>query len=153
MFNDGSFLTVHLSLGGFFCVEPLSALHKYPFNEHVNFVLRAKNLDSCLFMVETAQTPNFISITYRENIEWDPTRSPDLVSESLDWHARMKEEIKLNPKKFNATLFDLMHDQSLFNGLGSYTINEICERLFLHHGKYFNKCDPDRVSISITSLN
>ena len=65
-------------------------------------------------------------VIWRWSEEWDPNRSPDIITQHNDWRDLLYEKRKI--QYFNRPIFDILTDQRFFNGIGNYTRSEILGR-------------------------
>jgi len=57
---------------------------------------------------------------------WDPYKSPDIVTHHNEWREHLRKN--KDRKNFKKPIFEIMMDQTYFNGIGNFTRTEILAR-------------------------
>jgi len=122
---DGSssplYILFSMGMTGFFEARPcLAEVHKHA---HLNFVASDE-------MVLSFVDPwRFGTWQSQKQFEWSPDRGPCPVKEHLAFRCRVVEAVAGKPKRFDRRpICQVLHDQSLFNGIGNYLRAEVLYR-------------------------
>lgn len=160
IFDNGHKLLFGLGAGGYFYVGASSEINEFPCKERTNFYLVGPNGKS-VFVCECNNTQNQVLLAWRDEASeaFPPLRGPDILDSTLqcleanimkfldDDNPRIQKYFKVHliyfkiililTRNFNqkASLLDLLQNQTLFNGIGEYTCNELLHWLWLINGR------------------
>lgn len=154
-FSNGYIVKFELSLGGHWIVCQSSHVSALPIVQGINTLFHF-NDGTTLALAETCQSMNFVKMSNSWTFDstWDTRRSPDILDEELAFSANLDQFTRQCPEYFavssiilprramninicvlqSTTLFEMLFNQSLFNGIGSYLANEICHQLSVNLG-------------------
>lgn len=137
VFEKGT-MVFQLAMGGFFGLRPARALNQSPVKDLVNLVFKFCNADQHLLLLESDQFRNFARVRYvTEGPVFNAKFGPDILSETQSLMEHIEGSLRRAPSFFKQrSLFEVLHDQRYFNGLGNYTKNEILERLHSYSSEY-----------------
>eukprot|EP00747_Dinoflagellata_sp_TGD_P221250 gnl/TRDRNA2_/TRDRNA2_93106_c0_seq1.p2 gnl/TRDRNA2_/TRDRNA2_93106_c0~~gnl/TRDRNA2_/TRDRNA2_93106_c0_seq1.p2 ORF type:complete len:352 (-),score=51.86 gnl/TRDRNA2_/TRDRNA2_93106_c0_seq1:468-1523(-) len=115
------FILCNMGMTGFFEAVPCAkAKHRHA---HLSFVATD---GSILSYVDVRRFGTWRSMT---TPEWPKDRGPDPVKEHALFRHNVVSAVAANPKKFDGVpICQILHDQSIFNGIGNYLRAEILFR-------------------------
>jgi hypothetical protein len=130
VFEGGPCLKIPISSSAVFVVAKQESLSTEP-SLGTSILLRRHDSDVVLACINGS---NNLSCT--PNLSWNPLLGPDLLLEKAAFAANLDNMLRKEAEYFqNATLFEVLLNQTLFNGFGTCLANEVLQRLYFHFRK------------------